>query len=269
MAFFLFGKKKRSSRKPRKASKPPAALLRKCRKFKIKTTKKVGKSRVYRSASLLKKLLKKKMKKAKKAKKVHRKSKRSHRKYNRRGFSFGSSMFTNAGPANYGYNQPVVQTPGIMSQSSQMVTANSNPSRPMEMQLAPGELPVYGVGRPFFTETVPTQVPPQWDFLGQPDGSMFAVGSPIVGYRSPAFGLTRTQFFKRLKKPKKAKKVKKTKRPTKKKNETLAHYKNRLRVYKKKKVMYKKIKNLRNTSMDYDERESRIKNILNNPKYYY
>jgi hypothetical protein len=250
MAFFLFGKKKRRSRKPRKASKPPAALLRKCRKFKIKTTKKVGKSRVYRSASLLKKLLKKKMKKAKKAKKVHRKSKRSHRKYNRRGFSFGSSMFTNAGPANYGYNQPVVQTPGIMSQSSQMVTANSNPSRPMEMQLAPGELPVYGVGRPFFTETVPTQVPPQWDFLGQPDGSMFAVGSPIVGYRSPAFG-------------------RKSNRPTKRKNETLAHYKNRLRVYKKKKVMYKKIKKLRNASMDYDERESRIKNILNNPKYYY
>jgi hypothetical protein len=184
MAFFLFGKRK-IRRSAKKTKKPPAALLRRCRKLKIKTTKKVGRSKRYRSASLLKKLIKRKMKKMKKVKKM------KHRTHRRRGFSFGSAAFTNAGPANYGYNQPVVQTPGILSQSSQIVTQASNATRPMDLQVPPGTPDIYGVGRTFFTETVPTQYPPNWGFMGQPDGSMIPVGYPINGYKSPAFGMRR------------------------------------------------------------------------------
>jgi hypothetical protein len=70
-----------------------------------------------------------------------------------------------------------------------MVTSSTNDIRPAGLGL-PGEyVPTYGVGRTFFSETVPSQVPPNWNFMGQPDGSLVAVGSPFVGYRNPsAFG---------------------------------------------------------------------------------
>ena len=103
---------------------------------------------------------------------------------------FGSAIgdFSNAGPSNYGYNQKVKQYPGTLSQSSQMVTSSTNQYRPTGLGL-PGEyIPTYGVNRPFFTESVPTQVGPNWNFMGQPDGTMYPVGGPFVGYRSPAFG---------------------------------------------------------------------------------
>ena len=60
-------RKVKSSRR-KSVRKPPAALLKRCRKYHIKTTKKVGKHRVYKSITVLKKLIK--MKKMKK--KVHR-----------------------------------------------------------------------------------------------------------------------------------------------------------------------------------------------------
>jgi hypothetical protein len=79
-----FGKKKRSSRqvthhrkgtrKGKSARKPPASLLRRCKKYRIKTTKKSGKRRVYRKVSVLKKLLNKKLKKLKKSKKMKRRN---------------------------------------------------------------------------------------------------------------------------------------------------------------------------------------------------
>lgn len=184
MAFFLFGKKRRTRRKASKAGKktrkPPAAILKKCRKLKIKTTKKVGSKRVYRSISLLKKLIKNKSRKSRKTRKVHRKV--------RSKFSFGSSTFTNAGPSGYGYNQQVVQNPGILSQSSMIVTPESNLARPAEMQLPLGQDLAYGVGRNFFTETVPTQIAPNWNVMRQPDGSAYGVGGPFSAYKSPAFG---------------------------------------------------------------------------------
>ena len=69
--------RKVKSRKVRKGKssrkvKPPKALLRKCKKYHIKTTKKVGGRRVYRPTTVLKKLLRKKMKKMKKNHKVRR-----------------------------------------------------------------------------------------------------------------------------------------------------------------------------------------------------
>jgi len=198
MAFFLFGKKKKKSRKMRK---PPAAVLRKCRKLKIKCTKKMGRKRVYKSVAVLKKLIAKKMKMKKK--KVHRKSRKVHRKI-RFGFGFGSKSksrfgatgdFSNSGPADYGYNQAVVQKPGILSQSSQMVSSSTNDARPTGLGL-PGEyIPTYGVNRPFFGEGVPTQVGPNWNFMGQPDGTAFAVGGPFNRYTSPAtFGRIKRRF---------------------------------------------------------------------------
>ena len=72
-----FGKRRRKVKSTRRkvkstriksVRKPPAALLKRCRKYHIKTTKKVGKHRVYKSITVLKKLIK--MKKMKK--KVHR-----------------------------------------------------------------------------------------------------------------------------------------------------------------------------------------------------
>jgi hypothetical protein len=238
MAFFLFGKKKRtrkSGKSGKKTRKPPAAILKKCRKLKIKTTKKVGSKRVYRSVSLLKKLIKNKSRKSKKT--------RRNRKVKGR-FSFGSSTFTNAGPSGYGYNQPVQQNPGILSQSSMIVTPESNLARPMGMQLPPGQDLAYGVGRNFFTEIVPTQTPPQWGFMGQPDGSVFGVGAPFSAYNKPAFGRRRVKM-------------------TRKKNESLAHFRDRVNYYKKTKEMYKKINKLNNSHMDYNKREAEIKKLLN------
>ena len=75
-SFFLFGKKRRKTVK--KARKPPAQLLRMCRKYHIKTTKKVGRKRVYKSITVLKKQLRK-------ARKVHKKRKGT-RKSRRTGF---------------------------------------------------------------------------------------------------------------------------------------------------------------------------------------
>ena len=280
MAFFLFGKK-RSTRKKTSPKKPPAKILRMCKKLKIKCTVKRGSKRVYRKVSVLKKLISRKMKKACKGSKTAHRTKsrkvrrsvsfgssshtradctpslkklwpfgadfgpvppgmtqatpdqietirycdnngffpppsgtgpgnwptidsdikklckdsatnlgrrrgRGHRSVRGR-FGFGeASDFSNAGPAGYGYNQPVVQKPGILDQSSQIVSSSTNGSRPPGLGL-PGEYtPTYGVYRPFFGENVPTQVGPNWNFMGQPDGSAFAVGGPFNRYLAPA-----------------------------------------------------------------------------------
>jgi hypothetical protein len=170
MGFFSFGRKKKRCVKKRCVKKPPKSLLKMCKKLKIKVMIRRGKRRVYKSVKLLKKLC------SKKCKKKHTKR-----------FSFGdSSVFMN--PANYGYNQPVNQVPGVLSQSSQVVTNDSNSSRPAGLGL-PGEYtPTYGVYRPFFNEQVPTQVGPRdLGFMGQPDGSLYPVGGPFSGYRS-SFG---------------------------------------------------------------------------------
>jgi serine/arginine repetitive matrix protein 2 len=84
---FGFGKKRKSrkvsrkgrkSRKVSKAAKPPARLLKICRHYKVKATKKVGRKRVYKSIASLKKMCLKKvracMKKAKKAAKAKKMS---------------------------------------------------------------------------------------------------------------------------------------------------------------------------------------------------
>jgi hypothetical protein len=70
---FSFGKKRRSKRSSTKKSgkgrKPPASLIRRCKKYGIKVTVKRGSKRVYKKISLLKKLCKKKMRKMRKVRK--------------------------------------------------------------------------------------------------------------------------------------------------------------------------------------------------------
>jgi hypothetical protein len=193
MPVFLFGKKRRAVKKSR-SKKPPAALLKKCKKYHIKTTVKRGRKRMYKKVSVLKKLLAKKMKKMRKARKMHthRKSKRRHVRRTVRFSGFGDAApFGN--PKDFGYNQPVVQNQGILNQSSSIVTDANNINRPAGLGL-PGEfIPTYGVYRPFFGEQVPAVIGPNSiGFMGQPDGSMFAVGSPFVSYKTPAsFGRRR------------------------------------------------------------------------------
>jgi len=76
MLGFLFGKKKKKhSVKKGKGRKPPARLIKLCKKYRIKVTKKVGKKRVYKSVTVLKKQLKRKIK-VRKVRKVHKRRSR-------------------------------------------------------------------------------------------------------------------------------------------------------------------------------------------------
>jgi hypothetical protein len=187
---FLFGRKRVTRKKTYKmVKKPPARLIKACKKHGIKCTRKIGKRRVYKSTTVLKRLLRKKMK-AKKGKSSKRRKTRKTRKTRKvsRSFRFGDAApFTQ--PGNYGYNQEVKQNQGILSQSSQVVTASNNINRPPGFGADPANLPIYGVYRPFFTEQVPTQVGPNSiGFMGQPDGTLYPVGGPFSKY---------TQFGKR------------------------------------------------------------------------
>ena len=195
MNFFSFGKKKRRSTKGKSVRKPPAALLRKCKRHRIKCTMKKGGKRVYRKTSVLKKLLRRKMKKMKKARK-HRKVHRRRaagfgRRRRRSGFGMGSPFLN---PDNYGYNQKVQQYPQTLSQSSSVVDSKSNLTRPEGMTVDSANVPVYGVNREFFGQKVPTQVPANWNFMGQPNGSLYPVGAPFYGYTKPI-----NSFGKKLK----------------------------------------------------------------------
>jgi hypothetical protein len=90
----FFGKKRRrrTAKKAKSVKKPPARLLKICKKYRVKATKKVGKRRVYKSIAVLKRLclkkaraLKKKLiKMAKRSKKTGKKSKRATTRTRRR-----------------------------------------------------------------------------------------------------------------------------------------------------------------------------------------
>jgi len=204
-----FGKKKRSRRVKRAVRKPPARLLKLCKRYGIKTTRKVGRRRVYKPVKYLKKAclkrarsLVKKLKKLKKrAASFGRRGKMSHRRKSMRRprsrstryLAFGNVMgSTFEQPENGGYNQPVKVTQQTLSQTSSVVNNKTNSSRPGAMQLPAGTGDVYGVNREFFGQKVPTQTPPEWNYMIQPDGSYYPVGAPFYGYKTPiataAFG---------------------------------------------------------------------------------
>ena len=72
-----FGKKRRKVRKTPKGSKLSSKIRKLCKKFKIKTTKKVGGKKVCKKLSVIKKLIARKMKKI--IKKIHKKMKKIHK----------------------------------------------------------------------------------------------------------------------------------------------------------------------------------------------
>ena len=193
-----FGKKLTVKRvkKTKKSVKPSARLLRICKKYHVKTTRKVGGKRVYKNIKFLKKECLKKaralLKRLKKSK-IHRGHKSVRRKSSRRRSGFGESAmaYPFEQPGNFGYNQPVKQAQQTLSQSSAVVAnEKANDSRPESMKLQSSSVPVNGVYRDFFGQQVPTQPPPEWNYMGQPDGSLYAVGAPFYRYKNPiaAFG---------------------------------------------------------------------------------
>jgi len=206
-----FGKKKRSRRVKRAVRKPSARLLKLCKRYGIKTTRKVGRRRVYKPVKVLKKAclkrarsIVKKLKKLKKRaasfgqrrkagcarKSMYSRHRRSRR--NNRCSAFGMMGSPFEQPAKYGFNQPVKVSQQTLSQTNSVVDNKMNSSRPDGKQLAAGDMPIYGTYREFFGQKSPTQVPPEWNFMGQPDGSLYPVGAPFYAYKTPiaaaAFG---------------------------------------------------------------------------------
>lgn len=92
---FSFGKKKRSTKHrsgkkhaKKHAKKPASKLLRICKKYRVKATKKVGGKRVYKSTATLKKLcLRKARALRKKLIKAHKKSMKHHKKAHKKRIS--------------------------------------------------------------------------------------------------------------------------------------------------------------------------------------
>ena len=166
--FFSFGKKRSVKRS---SNKPSAALLKICRSCGVSATIKRGSRRVYRSTAVLKKLCLKKL--------------RSHLKMLTRGSSFGFGPFVQ--PKAYGYHQKVKRHPGSLPQTNAIVTSKNNINRPPGTGLTSKYIPTYGSYARFFTEKVPKVVGPRSiGFMGQPDGTLYAVGSPFYRYTHPA-----------------------------------------------------------------------------------
>jgi hypothetical protein len=97
----------------------------------------------------------------------------------------------------YGYNMPVVQVPGAGRQSSELVmNADMNSKRPDGSKLEDKYVPTYGTNAAFFDQDVPRVIPPNWQFMGQPDGTAVGLGSPFYRYTSDvAFGKRRRRYM--------------------------------------------------------------------------
>jgi len=179
--------------------KPSATLARLARKYKVKISLKRGSKRIYKSEKLLKKQIGKKMRisvrKARKAHKV-RKIRRVRRVRRSRFGQIHGSEYKKDVPG-YGYNMPVVQIPGAGPQSSELVmNADMNSRRPDGSKLEDQYVPTYGTYAAFFDQAVPRVIPPNWEFMGQPDGTTVGLGSPFYRYTS-AFG-KRSKFGKSI-----------------------------------------------------------------------
>jgi hypothetical protein len=174
----------------KKVPKPPAALIKKAKKYHVKVTKKVGRKRVYKRVSLIKKQIKKAMRKVRKGRKV-----RKVRKGRSRFGSNGTPATFDPSPARYNYYESVNQVPGTSSQSSSYVPSlERNQARPAGFQLPNESVPTFGTYKAFFGQDVPSVVPPNWNCLGQPDGSCVPVGSPFYGYQTPSTAFGRSRY---------------------------------------------------------------------------
>jgi hypothetical protein len=178
---FLFGKKT-----VRKTAKYPKNLLKMAKKYKVKLTVKRGSKNVRKSVKLLKKQIKMRM----------RKTRRSR---------FGSAGFFNV-DSKYGYSRDADQTQGITNYTNLVVpNAVANSLRPTRQQdglnlvstILPEstKLPIFGLGKTFFNQTVPQPMSPLWYANAQPPsggGGLLQVGSPFSAYKAEAaFGKKR------------------------------------------------------------------------------
>ena len=170
MEYFSFGKKK----KTKSCKQPPVALLNLAKKYRVKTKVKYNNRLVYKHTSVIKRQIKKRISALKKSS---------------RSSNFGFAPFK-SNPKSYGYHQKIRSFPGALSQTSSVVTLKNNINRPPGTGLNSKYIPTYGTYARFFTEKVPRVVGPRSiGFMGQPDGSLYAVGSPFYRYtRSNSFG---------------------------------------------------------------------------------
>ena len=180
--------------------KPSATLAKLARKYKVKISLKRGSKRVYKSEKLLKKQIGKKMRKSvRKARKL-RKARKARKARRVRRSRFGNAE--NAGTfmkdvPGYGYNMPVNQVAGVRGQSSEWVDSLTNGNRPADMRVEDSALPTYGTYGAFFDQDVPRVIPPNWQFMGQPDGTSVGLGSPFYSYKDTGFGRKKRRSTRR------------------------------------------------------------------------
>jgi hypothetical protein len=179
MLSFLFGKRttKRTTKRSVKRNVKPSASLRKmAKKCNVKITIKRGSKRVYKKISVIKKQIKQKMKK-KKIKRVIRRVRSSKRQ-----FRFGSHGSPIEKSDTYGYFKSTTPYPGTLSQTSQVVNSKNNSTRLTKQLGGAKDLPINGTYSRFFTSEVPRTIGPDWNCMGQTDGSCTMVGSPFYRY---------------------------------------------------------------------------------------
>ena len=176
------------------------------KKYNVNIFTKRGSKKVYKKLRIIKKQIKINKKKYLAKNKQIKKS-----GYVKIPSSFGKQRRTNrfggmqpgvfSHDSKYGYNQDVKQTPGIGYSSQYVQNSKINMGRPSRQKYGDeygnahvpnSNIPVYGVGKPFFTDIIPSALPPNWFGSRQPDGSFYLYGSPFSAYKkSSSFGKTR------------------------------------------------------------------------------
>jgi hypothetical protein len=214
MLAFLFGKKKKRSIK--KSPKLSKAVLKMAKKYKVKVTIRRGSKKVYKPLRIV-------MKQIKIAKRTHhrRTTRRTSRRISRRRnvkprvytkkMHFGGGFFNKNNNDNNGYGPgpDARQNLGNSSYTNSVIqTKLNNMDRPTRIPsgnttinttLVPFR-PIFGTGKTFFNQTVPSTLPPNWQFMYQKDGSSVALGSPFSTYNNPAFGIKRRRRVHKMKK---------------------------------------------------------------------
>ena len=218
MLAFLFGKKKKRSIK--KSPKLSKAVLKMAKKYKVKVTIRRGSKKVYKPLRIV-------MKQIKIAKRTHhrrttrRTTRRTSRRISRRRnvkprvytrkMHFGGGFFNKNNNDNNGYGPgpDARQNLGNSSYTNSVIqTKLNNMDRPTRIPsgnttinttLVPFRH-IFGTGKTFFNQTVPSTLPPNWQFMYQKDGSSVALGSPFSTYNNPAFGIKRRRRVHKMKK---------------------------------------------------------------------
>ena len=193
---FSFGKKRRSTKRKsaKKHVKPPARLLRICKKFHVKATKKVGRKRVYKSVATLKKLclrkaraMKKKMMKMHKKKSSKKVSKRKKVRRSHTMFGFGAGKPMMDGTEEEEQVYPIL--PPTMARPAPTTARPTPTMAAKQMAMMRCEMPSFGSRRrvPMFG-VVPRSLSKRKG--GRPNLMEFGAGKPMM-YDLMEFGKKR------------------------------------------------------------------------------